>query len=429
MKGLILTYAIAFGGAAASLVNPAIGVWVYALFSTLRPQAIFGFAGSMDHLSQLVAIPMLAGWALHGFGSWNLGRARVIVLLMLSYFFWTCASAIFADDTALVWIHVTERAKILAAFLVGVTMLRTERQVKTLAWILVLAHGYVGFEMNLQYLNGNNQVALWGFGTMDNNTFAIALVSTVGPAIILALQAPRFWQKALALVAAALIVHTVLLSFSRGGILALIVSAVVLFLVLPKRAGYIGAMVLTVLVTLSFAGPQLRTRFATTFVSAEERDLSAQSRVDLWQDCLQAMAARPLLGVGPGNWRRIAVEYGWPAGKEAHSLWMQTGAELGVPGVAFLLLFYLIAIKRGLGMLRDKTDPWVRSCGAYVVTSLIGFMVAAQFVTVVGLEVPVFTVLVGAATLRIRDQQREQPQPVPARPPSFWEAAHPGLPR
>ena len=192
MKGLILTYAIAFGGAAGSLVNPAIGVWVYALFSTLRPQAIFGFAGSMDHLSQLVAIPMLVGWAFHGFGSWNLGRARVIVVLLFCYFFWTCASAIFADDTALVWVHVNERAKILAAFLVGVTMLRTERQVKTLAWILVLAHGYVGFEMNLQYLNGNNQIALWGFGTMDNNTFAIALVSTVGPAIILALQAPRY---------------------------------------------------------------------------------------------------------------------------------------------------------------------------------------------------------------------------------------------
>ncbi len=427
MKGLILIYGIAVGGAVASLVNPAIGVLVYALFSTLRPQAIFSFAGPMEGLSQLVAYPMLAGWVIHGLGTWRFGRARGIVILLLAHFAWCCLSALGANDQIAAWDYVVERSKIVAAFMVGATMLNTERSVKALAWILVVAHGYVGFEMNLQYLLGNNQVALYGFGSMDNNTFAIALVSTVGPAIILSLQAPKLWQRAIGLAAAALTVHTVLLSFSRGGILALVITGVVLVLVLPKRASYLGAIAVTGLVTLSFMGPELRTRFASTFVSAEERDYSAQSRIDLWADCLESMGRRPMFGVGPGNWRRVAFEFGWPPGKEAHSLWMQTGAELGVPGVALLLLFYGVTIRRGLQMLRVKDDPWVASCGAYLVTSLVGFMVASQFVTVVGMEVPYFTVLVGAATLRLRDLHRQEaPAPVPE-PAPVWAPPYPGL--
>ena len=430
MKGLILIYGIAIAGAIASVFQPVIGVLIYALFSTMRPQAIFSFAGSMENLSSLVAYPMLVGWLFHGLGSWNFGRARAIVVLMLAYFGWCCLSALSAGDQVAAWNYLVERSKIIAAFMVGVTMLNTQNAIKTLAWILVVAHGYVGFEMNLQYLRGNNQVALYGFGTMDNNTFAIALVSTVGPAIILSLQAPRLWQRAVGLLSAALTVHTVLLSFSRGGMLALAITGVVIVLVLPKRASYIGALALTVFVTLSFTGPELRNRFKTTFASAEERDYSAQSRVELWGDCLESMGRRPLVGVGPGNWRRVAFEFGWPPGKEAHSLWMQTGAELGVPGLTFLLLFYCVPIWRGLQMLRDPEDLWVRSCGAYVVTSLVGFIVAAQFVTVVGMEVPYFTVLVCAATLRLRDSKGE---PVPAAviepvaPP--WAAVQPGLPR
>ena len=51
MKGLILIYGIAVAGAIGSLFQPVIGVLIYALFSTMRPQAIFSFAGSMENLS------------------------------------------------------------------------------------------------------------------------------------------------------------------------------------------------------------------------------------------------------------------------------------------------------------------------------------------------------------------------------------------
>jgi len=409
MKGLILTYVLAAFGAGAAVFAPMVGLQIYALFSTLRPQVLFGWAGSMEGLSQLVAVPMLVGWAARGFGSWRLGRARGLVICLLGYFAWNLISMLAAANSEVGWPHVIERAKIVLPFLVGVTLARSMRDARLLAWIIVVAHGYISFEMNVRYLGGVNEVATLGYGSMDNNTFAISLVATVGPALFLGLSAPRTWQKALAFFCAAMIVHTVLLTFSRGGMLALAITGLVCFLVMPKRPLYIAALVLTVIVTLQFTGPELVERFSTIFASGEERDVSAASRLDLWRDCVDAMVKRPIVGLGPGNWPRMASEYGWTEGKEAHSLWFQSGAELGIPGVGFLLMFYLLATWRAIQLIRQgrNKDPWFVTCGCYTATSVVGFMAAAQFVTVEGLEVPYFTVLVLAATLRLHDEEAE----------------------
>jgi len=428
MKGLIITYVIAAFGAGASIFAPVVGLQIYALFSTLRPQVLFGWAGSMEGLSQAVAIPMLLGWAGRAFGSWRLGRARGLVICLLGYFAWNIVSTLASFNPDAGWPHILERAKIVLPFLVGVTMFRSMKDARLLAWIIVVAHGYVSFELNLRYLSGFNEVAMLGYGSMDNNTFAISLVATVGPALFLGLSAERLWQKGLAFACAALIVHTVLLTFSRGGILALGLTGVVCFLVMPKRPLYIAAIVVSALVTVRFTGPELAERFSTIFVQGDERDASAASRLELWRDCFDAMQKRPIFGLGPGNWRRMAAEYGWSEGKEAHSLWFQTGAELGVPGLGFLLLFYLLAALRGIQLIRKGKgkDPWLVTCGCYTTTSVAGFVVAAQFVTVEGLEVAYFTVLVLAATLRLQDEQAEAAplkQPAVTMPYSLRPAA------
>ncbi|HEX7780244.1 MAG TPA: hypothetical protein VF424_13450, partial [Vicinamibacterales bacterium] len=79
MKGLLLTYVVALFGAVISLRKPVIGLFIYVGFSVLRPEAIWGWAGSMQDMSDIVAYPLLIGWAFQGFGSWSFGRGRSIV--------------------------------------------------------------------------------------------------------------------------------------------------------------------------------------------------------------------------------------------------------------------------------------------------------------------------------------------------------------
>jgi hypothetical protein len=126
---------------------------------------------------------------------------------------------------------------------------------------------------------------------------------------------------------------------------------------------------------------------------SDDRDASAQSRVDLWRDSLTLVEAYPILGVGPDHFPLVAEQFGWSAGKEAHSLWLQAAAETGIPGGLFLLGMYLFAMLPMLRVAKAKAaDPWI-PYGAYMVfASMAGFLTSAQFVTVEGLETPLYVV-------------------------------------
>jgi len=400
MKGLILTYLLAYGGAAIALFQPLVGLCVYVAFSVARPQMLYSWAGDMGGLSRVVGVAVLAGWAFQAFGSWSFREARVAVTALCCYLACLLLSAVSASNQGVAWNAVLEQFKFFLPFLAGITLIRTRAQVNALAWTIVLAQGLVGFEMNLSYLRGFNQAREIGL-LGDNNTFAVSLVTVVGPALFLGISATRLWQKAIAVVCAALIMHTVLLTFSRGGILSLIVTGVAVVLVMPKRPGYLLALALIVALAVRFTGPQLVARFQTTFARAEERDSSAQSRLELWKDCATVMVANPVTGIGPHHWPLVAESYGWPPGKAAHTYWLEVGAEIGVPGLLSLVVFFVSSLARAWQLSRWRDDPWMTAMGGFAFTGLIGFACGAQFVSADGNEIPFYLALVALASLEI----------------------------
>jgi probable O-glycosylation ligase (exosortase A-associated) len=434
MKGLILTYLLAVGGTILSLGQPLIGLLVYIIFSIVRPQVLFAWAGDMNDMSLIVGIALLVGWAFKGLGRWTFGRAGLPTWCLLAFFGWFTLSALFAADPVFAFGSVIERAKVVLPFLVGITLIRSERWISALAWTIVLAHGYLGAEMNWSYFNGYNRAQAEGL-LGDNNSFAVSMVAAVGPAIFLALSTKRWWKKGLAFGCALLCIHTVLLTFSRGGILSLAITGVVMAVLMPKRPTYLLALVLTGAIAFRLMGPEVTARFMTTFASDEQRDESAESRIELWGDCLTVMERHPVFGVGPWHWPRIAPEFGWPEGKQAHSFWMQLGAECGIPTLLFLVLFYAVTAGRSWSMARRSRGTEYEAYGLYVVSGLTGFIVSAQFVSMEGLEVPYYIALVGVAALKLKGEQEAttsapeesahaEPAPFGSRQPS-WAPAIP----
>ncbi len=438
MKGLILTYLLAIVGTVGSLVNPLIGVAVYMLFSIVRPQVLFAWAGDLSDMSFAVGVALLVGWAFKGLGDWSFGRARGIVYSLLAFYAWFVLSAVFAQDPVFAFGSVVERAKVVLPFLVGMTLIKSERWITILAWAMVLGSGYVGGEMNWSYLNGYNRASVEGL-LGDNNSFAVSMVAAVGPAIFLGLSTKSPWKKALAFGCALLCMHTVLLTFSRGGILSLAITGAVVAILMPKRPSYLLALVLTAAIGVRLMGPEVTSRFMTTFASEEQRDASAESRIQLWGDCITVMQRHPVFGVGPWHWPRIASEFGWPEGKEAHSFWMQLGAESGVPALLLLVSFYVITAFKCWVMARRSRGTPYEALGLYVVSGLTGFIISAQFVSMEGLEVPYYLAMIGAAALKIRgDVSVPIPATVPvpdSTMPSMASigppdpSAHPGLAR
>jgi O-antigen ligase len=406
MYGLTLTYVITALGAFGALRYPTIGLYVYVGFAVLRPQSIWGWAGDLSNLSLIVGVPTLIGWALNGFGSWRFGRARSVVLAYLMFVVWFVLSATQARDTTASYASVVEFSKLVLPFLVGITMLDGEKDWRPMFWTIVLALGYVGFENNLNYVRGYN-FASEGFGGMDNNFFGAVLVTGIGPAVALVLTSKSWYARGLAAAAGALILHTVLLTFSRGAMVGLLAIGLTAAVMMPKRPKYIAALVVTVLLTVRLTGPQLAARYATTFAAAEERDQSAESRVDLWRDCLTVIEAYPVFGVGPANWVVIASSFGWPPGKSAHSVWMETAAEVGIPGVLALMLFFGGAGAKLWPIARERQTDANRyevAVALGVVLSIVGFAVAGQFVSAPGIEPPYYITMVGVAMLKCRSR-------------------------
>src|SRR5262249_2638139 len=84
--------------------------------------------------------------------------------------------------------------------------------------------------------------------------------------------------------------------------------------------------------------------------------------------------------------------------------WLEVGAEVGFAGLGCLVLFYGLTVVRLWPLARGKgetPDPWVPVAARMVVAALVGFAVAAQFVSLRGLEVPFYVAVIGAAVLKL----------------------------
>src|SRR5262249_9226044 len=98
---------------------------------------------------------------------------------------------------------------------------------------------------------------------------------------------------------------------------------------------------------------------------------------------------------------------------------------VGFIGAGLLFTFYLLCIVRLWPLTHESRpvgDPWARHAARMVISALIGFVLAAQFVTIKYLEVPFYIVLVGAGVVKVSPPA---PSPRAAIPPRW----HSGLVR
>src|SRR5262245_44206079 len=116
MLGYLFTNLLTFGGAAAALFRPHIALLVYVSFAILKPESLWFWSVVPWHYSRVVGIALLVGWAIHGFGKWEFGKAGGVVFLLLIYGLWIVLSAMFAPNPEIGWQFVEKQAKIILPF-------------------------------------------------------------------------------------------------------------------------------------------------------------------------------------------------------------------------------------------------------------------------------------------------------------------------
>jgi putative inorganic carbon (hco3(-)) transporter len=402
MKGLLFTYAMTYGGAFVSLVNPFYGLLVYICFAIIRPEAMWFWSVPKGNYSRVVAIGLLVGWIIHGFGDWRFGRARAVVLSLIVFWGWTLVVAMSAQNQTSAQYYAETLTKIVLPFLVGATLIDSVQKLLQLAWCITLSEAYVAVEMNQSYFAGVNRAWRAGFGSLDNNGLALTMVCGAALALFLGLETRKWYGKLAAFGGSLLMIHTVLFTFSRGGMLGLVISALVGFWLIPKRPQHYLVFGLAVALGFALAGKEVTERFMTIFKSEEERDASAESRIDLAKSCLDIMYQKPW-GIGPLQYVEVSHQFGFTKGKAAHTTWLQIGAEQGVIGLAAIAGFYLLCLSRLWPLARESlpSDPALCSLSRVVIAAIPGFIVSAQFISLSLVEIPYYTILIGVGVLRL----------------------------
>jgi O-antigen ligase len=409
MKGLIFVYGMTYGGAAISLFNPFWGFLIYVAFGNLKPDALWFWSVTPGNYSRIVAIGFLVGWLLHGMGSWKFGKAAGTVYCLLFYWAWMVMQACITPAQKDAWFTLDILSKVFLPLIAGLTLIDSVTRLKQLAWVLVTTQGYLALEFNQQYYAHRITDLTWNFAGLDNNGIAITTVTALGLTLFMAMHAERWWQRLAGFGAAGLMAHVVLFSMSRGGMLAMGVTGLTSFLLIPKKPLHILVLIAGLLVVWRLAGKEVQQEFLTTFADKEDRDASAESRFQLTRDSLTEMIKHPLLGCGMENWVNVAPEYGWPKGKRAHNTWTEIGATLGIPGLAAILLFYGLTCYRLLPIASKNapvTDPWLRGLARAVIAATAGFFISAAFVTVDRIELPYYVVMLGAGVLKLNWRER-----------------------
>ncbi len=209
--------------------------------------------------------------------------------------------------------------------------------------------------------------------TINGNVLAGALVLVFSLGASLLIHAPcaplsprnrRIAQTFLA-VSIALIAAVLLLTQSRGGIMA---AALALFLIVLVRTRWVLAPVLLALVGVGFwmsSQPDLP-RIVDLFFSSDAVSGLA-GREEVWSRAVYALQDVPFTGIGLGIFSR-AVQVLYPlflVGPDvdighAHNLFLQVGVDLGIPGlVAYvaLLTIGLVTALRAFLTLGRRREP------------------------------------------------------------------------
>lgn len=367
-----------------TVFNPFAGLVVYYGLALLRPQFLWRQTLEIDwRYSFILGLVILASYVLHAISrkarphkwvaeKWML--AALTVLTVLSY--------LNAFNRAASYQNFTDLMKIFIMFFVAVGLVDTRWRLRVLAITIVIALGWVAIDLNQRYvLMGQRHIAIYGHGGLDNNGLAALMVMAIPFCLFLFETEKKWYLKWPPLLLLPAMIHVVLFSMSRGGMLGLIVIAP--FLLLRTRHRWKGALLGLVLVGLAFrlAGPEVRSRFLS--IERHETDASAQGRLISWGLALDVMRDYPLLGAGPRGFNQVAERYNPEFAKRSvHNQILQTGADLGAPAAAALVVALGAALWRMRNVRRRcREDDFAYNLAGCLQTSLIGYLTVGVFLT------------------------------------------------
>lgn len=412
--------ALAFALCAALLARPGLGLVLLALFVYLNLSQVLVREHGLPSLLQLLVLPIaLAAFRGEGARRFRELPRLPLFLLLAAWSIVLLVSSLAAWDREIADDRIVESVKAWVIFALIAALASTPRRLRQGAWTIVAAGALLGGLGAFQALTGDHHRQFWGFARIkdahiwgdvfekriagplgDPNFFAQILIVLVPVGLTLAAEARGLRARLLALGATALILGGAVLTYSRGGALAL-GCVLLLFLASHRvRPRYLGLGALVLLLLLLVAPSEFVRRLGTIGEilpggeevidpdsSFAERKLYALTAWAMFLD-------QPVLGVGAGNYTVHFDRYADVVGFSArdyeqpgevhypHNLYLEIAAETGLAGLAVfagVIAAAFLALRRARRVLLARGDRVSADFARAFEIALVGYLVSSVF--------------------------------------------------
>jgi hypothetical protein len=409
---LLIAGALALGIAVVVVTRPEAALLGMALFAGLNLARVATDFHGAPSLFQpyllLVGAGLALRWMMTGERPHGGGRA----LLMSGAFLLVAAgSLLVAGDAAAGRTELQILAKDVAVAVLAGLLLHRASSLRKVIWALVACGAVLGTISVFQYVTGSFGNSFLGFGqsAVQNIVGGTDDIRISGPlddpnfyaqwlVMLLPLALDRMWNephrrlRITAGYSAAVLVAAGVLTFSRGGALALAAVLVLMLVKHPPRVRTVIGMGLAALLVVPMLPQgyverlttlgQIGTVDGTTDGSIRARTAETAASVEMFAD-------HPLLGVGYGNYLARYSGYVRDTGveqrnkdREAHNLYLEVAAETGVIGLgAFALLIggAFLSLRAARNRFRAAGLPGEAGLAYALMVALAGYLITSVF--------------------------------------------------
>jgi len=385
---------VGYGCVPLALYDAYYGLLAYCWLSFMRPQSLVWseFVQSV-RITFVVAIALIIRTLL---SSGPKIRLHIVTIAFLALWGWYGISTLTSIHRDLSIEPFNRFCKIGVAVLLITGLVRTREQLKWLVILLALCPGLWAAKLGVFFVRSGGGMSIHGGPMgMDNNDTALFIAMSIPMLVFAAGTVKKKMGRWFLYAAATLAIPGVILTGSRGGLLAMITA---LAITVWRKTKWWKAVILGGVVSiavLAIIPSKVKQRYET--IKSYHKDPSAMARIWAWQTSLAMAADRPLTGVGFGQKAYMAAYNLYKLHEEdrphvAHSVWFGALGQTGYVGLGLYLILILTVFWTTRRVRKISTDAngnrfiWSRNYATMLECTLLTFIVGATFLSKVEFE-------------------------------------------
>lgn len=368
--------------------EPFVGLLLWVLFSYMNPyRDTYGFAYNMHWVFMIASVTLFSMML-------NSKKVRSIrwtplSVSLLMFLVSTGISAFFAVMNVHAHAAWIQFMKVQVMVFVTLMLVYDKKRLHWMLWVIVLSFGFWSVKGGLFSLATGGHYHVLGPTQSfyrDNNQFALVMCMALPVMRYLQTSVSSFWVRRFLWVLLGLTVMSILGTYSRGGLITLVMVLLFLILKSRKRVSILATALIAVPLVVGFLPQHWKARMTGITTGHAEHSASFQGRIQSWEFATNVAIHRPLTGGGFGVWasNQMWDEYGPPGAyhRAIHSIWFQVLGENGFLG--FILFVMILSFSwRNLSYVRKTTKSvpdrlWMHDLAGYLQISLVAYVVGGS---------------------------------------------------